>query len=170
MSVTKEGQTRPRARSVGHGRARHSHPGERINPKWRRHFRRLVELRDHLLQQQRGQFNDALEERPTFSMHMADAGTDSYDRDLALGMLSHEQEAVYEIEEALNRIRSGTYGVCEMTGRRIPAARLEAIPWTRFTAAAERTIEKNGGFLRAQLGPRTTARRNELNRELAEGW
>jgi len=100
---------------------------------------------------------------------MADAGTDSFDRDLALGMLSHEQDAVYEIEEALIRIRNGTYGVCELTGKRIPAARLEAIPWTRFTAHAETTLEKKGGFQRARLGSRETARHSEPSLEADEG-
>jgi DnaK suppressor protein len=135
-------------------------PAERIDPQWRTHFRRLVELRDHLLQEKRDLYHDALEERPAFSMHMADAGTDSYDRDFALGILSHEQDAVYEIEEALDRIRNGTYGICEMTGKRIPAARLEAIPWTRFTAAAECRFEKKGAFQRARLGVRETSGRN----------
>jgi RNA polymerase-binding transcription factor DksA len=92
---------------------------------------------------------------------MADAGTDSYDRDLALSMLSHQQNAVYEIQEALNRIRDGTYGVCEMTGKKIPAERLEAIPWTRFTAEAERMLEKRGEFQRAQLGPRESVGREQ---------
>jgi RNA polymerase-binding transcription factor DksA len=94
---------------------------------------------------------------------MADAGTDHYDRDFALGMLSSEQDAVYEIEEALNRIRDGTYGVCELTGKRIPEARLEAIPWTRFTAEAEKELEKGGALKRARLGPRETVPKIEAS-------
>ena len=46
---------------------------------------------------------------------------------------------MYEIEEALKRIEKGTYGVCELTNKPIPRARLEAIPWTRFTVTAHRT-------------------------------
>lgn len=98
-------------------------------------------------------------------MHMADAGTDAFERDLALGMLSHEQDAVYEIEEALKRILDGTYGICELTGKRIPAARLEAVPWARFTAGAEAKLEKQGGFQRARLGSRETVRRKQATRE-----
>ena len=93
---------------------------------------------------------------------MADAGTDEYDRDFALGMLSSQQDAVYEIEQALDRIRNGTYGICELTGKRIPAARLEAIPWTRFTAEAERKLEREGELRRARLGPRETVVRAEV--------
>ncbi len=92
---------------------------------------------------------------------MADAGTDEYDRDFALGMLSSQQDAVYEIEEALNRIWDGTYGICELTGKRIPQARLEAIPWARFTAEAEKQLEKDGALHRTRLGPRETVVRPE---------
>jgi DnaK suppressor protein len=129
---------------------------ERIEPRWRKHYDRLVELRDSLLHQGADLAKAALEEQPRFGTHMADAGTDEYDRDFALGMLSSEQDAVYEIEQALDRIRNGTYGVCELTGKRIPEARLEAVPWTRFTAEAEQKLEREGELRRARLGPRET--------------
>jgi len=54
-----------------------------------------------------------------------------------LSLLSSDQDAVYEIEEALKRIEKKTYGVCELTGKNIPRHRLEAIPWTRFTVEAQ---------------------------------
>jgi RNA polymerase-binding transcription factor DksA len=136
-----------------------------IGPKWRKYFDRLVEFRDYLLRQRSDLTQAALEEQPQFATHMADAGTDHFDRDFALGMLSSEQDAMYEIEEALNRIREGTYGVCELTGRRIPQARLEAIPWTRFTAEAEKELEKDGALRRARLGPRETVARTEATAE-----
>jgi DnaK suppressor protein len=139
--------------------------GEKVNPKWRKQLSRLLDLLDQLLKQKRAQLHDVVEESPSFSMHMADAGTDSYDRDLALGMLSHEQDAVYEIEQALKRIRDGTYGVCEITGKQIPPERLEAIPWTRFTAEAEKALEKKGEFQRAQLGSRETVVKESTPRE-----
>ena len=85
-------------------------------------------------------------------MHMADAGTDTYDRDWALSMLSSEQNAVYEIEAAMEHIRNGTYGKCELSGKPIQPERLEAIPWTRFSAEAERELENNGMADRARLG------------------
>jgi RNA polymerase-binding transcription factor DksA len=49
-------------------------------------------------------------------MHQADAGSDAYDRDFALNLLSQEQDALYEVEEALKRVDAGTYGICEMSG------------------------------------------------------
>jgi len=94
---------------------------------------------------------------------MADAGTDTFDRDFALGMLSSEQDALYEIDEALNRIRDGTYGKCELTGKPIEPQRLEAIPWTRFSAAAEKQLEREGAVKKTRLGPRETVAKTEAN-------
>ena len=64
-------------------------------------------------------------EASAFGMHTADAGSDAYDRDFALSLLSKEQDALYEIDEALKRLDSGTYGICEMCSKPIPQARLE---------------------------------------------
>ncbi len=75
-------------------------------------------------------------------MHQADAGSDAYDRDFALSLLSQEQDALYEIDQALKRIELGTYGVCEMSGKPIPHARLEAIPFARFTVECQSQLEK----------------------------
>jgi RNA polymerase-binding transcription factor DksA len=94
----------------------------------------------------------AREEAPTYSEHMADAATDSYDRDCALAMLSSSQTLLYEIEQALNRISTGTYGVCEATGEPIEMERLTAIPWTRFTAEAQTVLEGKGATNRTHLG------------------
>jgi hypothetical protein len=52
-------------------------------------------------------------------MHPADAATNSFDRDLVLGLASFKQEGLYEIDAALERIDNGTYGVCELTGQLI---------------------------------------------------
>jgi len=125
-----------------------------VPPKWKKPYQRLLETRDYLLHRKGDLAKDAAEERPAYSMHMADAGTDEFDRDFALSMMSSEQNALYEIEEAINRIRDGTYGICELTGKRIELQRLEAIPWTRFSAEAEKQLEKEGGVARARLGPR----------------
>ena len=128
----------------------------KIPNKWSHHYERLLELREDLMRERHLLKKNASEESPQFSLHIADAGTDSYDRDLALGMLSNEQDALYEIEQALDRIRSGTYGICELTKRPISAERLDAIPWTRFSVAAEKQLEKegHGETRKARLGDR----------------
>lgn len=124
----------------------------KIDPKWAKHYEKLMDLRDYLLNQRDQLAKEVNEERPHVGFHLADSGTDSFDRDFALSLLSSEHNALYEIEEALNRIRNGTYGVCELTGQAIPRPRLDAIPWTRFTVEAQRKLERDGAVPRARLG------------------
>jgi RNA polymerase-binding transcription factor DksA len=74
---------------------------------------------------------------------MADAGTDTFDRDFALSLVSSEQEALSEIEAAIKRVYDGTYGICEHTGKPIAKERLLAVPFTRHSAQAQMEMEKN---------------------------
>jgi RNA polymerase-binding transcription factor DksA len=109
---------------------------------------RLHELRDSILDQMGVTARDSLRSRAegaeasAFGMHQADAGSDAYDRDFALSLLSQEQDALYEINEALKRIELGTYGICEMSGKEIPHARLEYLPFARYTVECQNQIEK----------------------------
>src|SRR6516162_2284784 len=105
--------------------------------------KKLLRLREILLKEIHQLTAEACEETPSYSMHPADAATDSFDRDLVLALASFEQDGLYEIDAALRRIDDGTYGVCELTGRPIPWKRLEAVPWTRFSIEAERHLEGN---------------------------
>ena len=126
----------------------------RIDPKWKPHYESLIDLRAQLGQRKGGLSEIAREEQQAFSLHMADAGTDEFDRDFALSMISSDQNALFEIEAALNRIRSGTYGICELTGKPIEEERLSAIPWTRYSAEAQRELEATGSVSRTRLGAR----------------
>lgn len=123
-----------------------------IKPEWVKYHETLLDLRQRLLNQMDGLAKESAEEMTNYSLHMADSGTDNFDRDFALSLLSSDQDAIYEIEEALKRIEKGTYGVCEITGKSIPKARLEAIPWTRFTVAAQAQLEKDGALRQRRLG------------------
>jgi len=76
------------------------------------------------------------------SQHSADHGTDNFDREFALSLASTEQDVLYEVDEALQRIEEGTYGICEMTGVYIEKARLEVIPYTRFSVQAQAKMEQ----------------------------
>jgi RNA polymerase-binding transcription factor DksA len=85
---------------------------------------------------------DAHAGEPVFGANPADRGTDEYDMGAALSLISSEQNALFEIDQALRRIRDGTYGVCEATGKPIPAERLDAVPWTRFARDVEEKLER----------------------------
>lgn len=110
---------------------------------------RLIELRSALLDSMDMVTSDGLRNRAEGSeasvggMHMADAGSDCYDRDFALSMLSKEQDAVYEINEALARVDGGVYGVCELSAKKISDERLEALPYTRYTREMQEQIERD---------------------------
>jgi len=118
-----------------------------LNPKFLEKQRKnLLELRDHILDQMQGVANDSLKSTDNapssaFGMHQADAGSDAYEKDFALSLLSQEQDALYEIEEALKRIELKTYGICEMSGAAIPTERIEAIPFARYTVQCQEQLE-----------------------------
>lgn len=123
-----------------------------VKAEWRKYQERLLELRDQLLRQRDGLAKDSAQEMASYSLHMADSGTDAFDRDFALSLLSSDQDAIYEIDQALQRMERHTYGVCELTGKPIPKARLEAIPWTRFTVQAQAQLEREGALRQRRLG------------------
>jgi RNA polymerase-binding transcription factor DksA len=112
---------------------------------------RLLDLRDDLVDAVSGMARDTIRNAPEGSeasgsgQHQGDAGSDAYDRDFALSVLAKEQDALYEIEQALRRIQSGSYGICEMSTRKIPQARLEAIPFARLTVECQAQWEKEYG-------------------------
>ena len=112
---------------------------------------RLLDLRDDLVDSMSGMTRDTIRNAPEGSeasgsgQHQGDAGSDAYDRDFALSVLAKEQDALYEIEEALVRIRKGFYGICELSNRKIPQARLEAIPFARLTVECQAQWEKEYG-------------------------
>ncbi len=124
----------------------------KIKPEWQKYYARLLELRDQLILQMNGLAKESAQEMAGYSLHMADSGTDNFDRDFALSLLSSDQDAIYEIEEALKRIEKNTYGICELTGKTIPRARLDAIPWTRFTVQAQAQLERDGALRQRRLG------------------
>lgn len=127
---------------------RDNHRERRLDPFTRKQKEKLLQLRDAMVDSMAGVAQDTLRSRAegseasAFGMHQADAGSDAYDRDFALSLLSQEQDALYEIDQALKRIELGTYGVCEMSGKPIPHARLEAIPFARFTVQCQSQLEK----------------------------
>lgn len=128
----------------------------KLSPFLRKQKERLVHLRDSMVDSMQGVAKDTLRSRAegseasAFGMHQADAGSDAYDRDFALSLLSQEQDALYEIEEAIKRIDLGTYGTCEMSGKPIAHARLEAIPFARYTVECQSQLEKQNKYSRTR--------------------
>ena len=129
----------------------------KLTPFLKMQKQRLMALRDTILDSMAGVAKDTLRSRPegseasAFGMHQADAGSDAYDKDFALSLLSQEQDALYEVEEALKRVDRGTYGICEMSGKQISHLRLEAMPFARCTVECQAELEKNKRFSRSRV-------------------
>ena len=85
---------------------------------------------------------DAAGNLSKFPTNPADLGTDNYELEFTLSLLENEQELLREIDEALERIKQGTYGICEGTGEAIPLTRLKFEPWTRYTVEYAGLVEK----------------------------
>lgn len=126
-------------------RTTHAHPDPhlaRIPAEWLTHHRRLLALRESLLDETTIHAREAAETLEPHSMDPADSASDAYDHDMSLGILTHQTDALQEIDDALDRIHAGTYGICERTGKPIPAERLNIVPWTRYTREALEKIER----------------------------
>lgn len=124
---------------------------DEVPKKWRKYYKLLTELRAHVRDEIDLHSSDTLKhsarddsgDLSSYGSHQADAGTDSFDRDFALSLVSNEHEALNEIEDAIQRIKKGSYGICEVTGKAIPAARLTAVPFARFSVEGQAEYEKN---------------------------
>ena len=119
---------------------------ESVPQKWKKYYNLLIEMRKQLSEGISLHTSNTLLHRS--DDHAGDrtleddAGTDAFDRDFALSLVSSEQEALNEIEDALLRIKKGTYGVCEITGQAISKERLTAVPFTRFSVEGQIEFEK----------------------------
>jgi RNA polymerase-binding transcription factor DksA len=141
-----------------------------VPPRWRKYYERLIAARDALRGEKGNQLRAAKSQNLRFSQHMADAGTNSYEKDLAFSRASSEQEALFEIDAALDRIQEGTFGICELTGKTIERERLDAIPWTRFCSEAERGLEAKGAIPHAHLSRPERLGRSSTGNNIGEEW
>lgn len=85
---------------------------------------------------------DASGDLSSMPIHMADLGTDNFEQEFSLELMDGERRLIVEIDDALNRITAGTYGICEGTGKPITKARLEAQPWARYSVEYAKMVEQ----------------------------
>ncbi len=88
-----------------------------------------------------GSGNDKSGDVSGHALHMADVATDMYDREFTLGLASNDRELLYDIDEALNRIQDGSFGVCAECKKSIPITRLKAIPHARLCLKCQEKLE-----------------------------
>ena len=125
------------------------HEERDIPRKWKKYYNKLISLRKHHASGAQNISEEVLKrsakedsgDLSSYGQPLADAGSESFERDMAYNLLSNQKEILAEIDAAITRIKNGTYGVCETTGEQIPATRLEAIPFTRYTKEGQEIKE-----------------------------
>ena len=73
---------------------------------------------------------------------LVDRANSSYDREFMLSLSASERDILIEIDDALQRLDDGKYGVCEQCGETIPKARLQAIAWARYCIDCQEQVEQ----------------------------
>lgn len=132
---------------------------KQIDPKWQALYDRLKNLRDQLIDSNNDLNSKGREiNAEAVKQEPSEIGTSEYLQDYARGMASTEQDVLTEVAAAIDRIESGTYGKCEVTGEQIPMERLEAVPWARCTVEGQRILEERGEAVKAGIGALGTSR------------
>lgn len=104
----------------------------------------LIDMRDqiaHIVKDTNAEVKE-VEESRGYSQHQADEGTDDFGKTISLEVSTQGYNILRQIERALEKIDEGTYGICDISGKEIPKARLEAIPYATMTVDAQQKFER----------------------------
>ncbi len=122
-----------------------------IPAKWSKYYKKLVALKSAIQKDidehsqtafSRESKEDTGEISASYSQHTADIDNEAFTRDCALSLLASKQQELAEINIAIERMKKGTYGICEITGKPIPAERLRDVPFTRYSLEGKLEAEK----------------------------
>lgn len=104
----------------------------------------LLRRRDALRKALAGDLSSLKELREQTGGDVVDFALDSAQDEISSQLAEVESRELAQIEGALERMRAGSYGICEVTGRPIPLARLQALPYATMCIEAQREAEKQG--------------------------
>lgn len=104
----------------------------------------LLHRRDALRKALAGDLSSLKELREQGTGDILDAALDSAQDEISSQLAEVESRELAQIENALERMRNGTYGICEVTGKPIPLARLQALPYATMCIEAQREAEQQG--------------------------
>jgi RNA polymerase-binding protein DksA len=99
----------------------------------------MSELQENNLKQS---ISDASGENSRYTYHLGDVASLSYGREFSMGLAERQQKYLEEIDEALERIEEGTYGICKVTGEQISAERLEEVPVAKYSVKGKEMLER----------------------------
>src|SRR5438876_7869898 len=103
---------------------------------------RVVDAIDNIHAENPGSIGEETEELGFQDNHLGDVATATFDREMASTLEDNSTHVLTEIDAALARIESGTFGVCERCGQPIGAERLEALPWATLCIEDKRKQER----------------------------
>ena len=120
---------------------------KKVPKEWLTYYKNLMNLRASLKGALGDRSQDTLgasarESSGELSLNSSDAGSETFNRDVALSMVANEQEALEEIEDAIDRIFDGSFGICQETQKPIKKTRLKVVPFTRFSLEGQTLYEK----------------------------
>ncbi len=120
----------------------------------------LLDLRDNMLPNMQDITRDHLRSgasnvSSSSGQHIGDAGSEAEVRDLTLRLLGKDREQLFEIDAALERIRMGYYGICEISLEPIPKKRLQVRPFCRLTVKCQEEFEKKYGSYASYLAKKS---------------
>lgn len=120
---------------------------KKVPKEWESYYQILMSMRNSLKgslgERSSETIGASARESGELSLNSSDAGTETFDRDLALSMVANDQEALEEIEDAIDRIFDGSYGICQETNKPIKKNRLQAVPFTRFSLEGQMQYEQS---------------------------
>jgi RNA polymerase-binding protein DksA len=79
-------------------------------------------------------------ENSRYSYHLGDVASLSYGREFSMGLAERQQNYLEQIDDALQRIEDGTYGICKVTGEQIPTERLEEVPVAKYSVRGKEIL------------------------------
>ena len=88
--------------------------------------------------------DDASGDLSVMPIHMADIGSDTFEKEFALDIIEGEQQELHEIDAALARMSNGSFAVCEVCGKKLSYERLSAVPYARLCIECKRHEEEKG--------------------------
>ncbi|MFN3822057.1 MAG: TraR/DksA family transcriptional regulator [bacterium] len=126
---------------------------ERYSPKDAEYFRQIIIQKRETILRQLGLLTEAtrsasqeiMNDNSTYSLHMADQGTDAQEREKLFLLASREGRYLKYLERALRMIDEGTYGICTDCGQPIEKRRLEVVPTARLCIACKQKEEQRRG-------------------------
>lgn len=110
---------------------------------------KLLTLKQEILNSMRDRSKDDIEVPTDQIVEDGDQAQTYINQNVSFGLRERELRRLKEIENALRKIESGTYGICEETDEPIEMKRLEKMPWTRLCIEAAEEIERNSGSFKA---------------------